>query len=207
MSSRVDEQEVAVADVYAAALLKLAEKQGEGDAVLEELEAISGLLGEHPEFAGFLSSPMVDVEARRVAIDKTFDGNANELLVNTLQVMNRRNRLDLLEALKTAYSRDLDEARKRESVEVTTAVPLTESSRERLRQTVSAMTGRETRLIESVDESLIGGLVVKIGDQKIDSSVARSLTLLRRRFEERASAEVHTFAVSSDANETDEVER
>ena len=100
MSSRVDEQEVAVADVYAAALLELAEKQGEGDAVLEELEAVSSLLEQHPEFAGYLSSPMVDVEARRRAIDKTFEGRANDLLVNTLQVMNRRDRLDLLEALK-----------------------------------------------------------------------------------------------------------
>jgi len=207
MSSRVDEQEVAVADVYASALLKLAERQGDGDAVLEELEAISSLLSDQPEFAGYLSSPMVDVEARRATIDKTFHGRLNELLVNTLQVMNRRNRLDLLEALRAAYSRDLDETRKRESVEVTTAVPLTESLRERLRQAVSKMTGRETRLIESVDEALVGGLVVKIGDQKIDTSVARSLTLLRHKFEERASAEVHAFAAGSDANHTDEVER
>jgi F-type H+-transporting ATPase subunit delta len=207
MSARVDEQEVAVADVYASALLKLAEKRGEGDEVLEELEAIGSLLGDQPEFAAYLSSPMVDVEARRSAIDKTFHGRFNELLVNTLQVMNRRSRLDLLEALRAAYRRDLDEARKRESVEVTTAVPLTEGLREHLRQAVSRMTGRETRLIESVDETLIGGLVVKIGDQKIDTSVARSLTLLRQRFEERASAEVHAFAADSDANETDEVER
>ena len=207
MSSRVDEQEVAVADVYAAALVKLAEMRGESDEVLEELEAISSLLGDQPEFAGYLSSPMVDVEARRSAIDRTFHGRFNDLLVNTLQIMNRRNRLDLLEALRAAYSRDLDEARKRESVEVITAVPLTEGSRERLKRAVSRMTGRETRLIESVDETLIGGLVVKIGDQKIDTSVARSLTLLRQKFEERASVEVHAFTAGSDANETDEVER
>lgn len=207
MSSRVDEQEIAVADVYAAALLKLAERQGEGDAVLEELEAISGLLSEQPEFAGYLSSPMVDVEARSVAIDKTFHGRANEILVNTLQVMNRRNRLGLLEALKEAYSRDLDDARRRESVEVATAVPLTEELRERLRKAVRTMTGRDTRLIESIDESLIGGLVVKVGDEKIDTSVARSLSLLRKKFEERASAEVHAFAAFPDGNKTDEVDR
>jgi len=207
MSPKVDEQEVAVADVYAAALLKLADRRGEGDAMLEELEAISRLLIEQPEFASYLSSPLADVEARRAAIDRTLHGRASDLLVNTLQVMNQRNRLDLLEALTEAYSRDLDAARNRESVEVTTAVPLTESSRERLAQAVSKMTGRETRLIESVDEALIGGLVVKIGDQKIDTSVARTLVLLRQQFEERASAEVHAFAADSDANETDEVER
>lgn len=207
MSSRVDEQEVAVADVYAAALLELAERRGEGDEVLEELGAISSLLKEQPEFADYLSSPMVDVEARRGAIDKTFQGRANDLLVNTLQVMNRRNRLDLLEALQTAYSRGLDDARKRESVEVVTAVPLTESLRERLKQAVRKMTGRDTRLIESVDETLVGGLVVKVGDEKIDTSVARSLSLLKKKFEERARAEVQTLAAYSDANQTDEVDR
>ena len=207
MSSRVDEQEIAVADVYAAALLKLAERQGEGDAVLEELEAISGLLSEQPEFSGYLLSPMVDVAARSAAIDKTFHGRANEILVNTLQVMNRRNRLGLLEALKEAYSRDLDDARGRASVEVVTAVPLTEELRGRLRKAVRTMTGRDARLIETVDESLIGGLVVKVGDEKIDTSVARSLSLLRKQFAERASAEVHAFAAFPDANTTDEVDR
>ena len=207
MASRVDEQEVAVADVYAASLLRLAEQRGQSDVVLEELEAIVDLLAKRPEFAGYLSSPMVDVEARRAAIDKTFQGRASELLVNTLQVMNRRNRLNLLEALETAYSRGLDKARGRESVEVVTAVPLTESLRESLRQAVGKLTGHDARLIESVDESLIGGLVVKIGDEKIDTSVARSLSLLRKRFEERASSEVHAFAAYSDANQTDEVER
>ena len=121
--------------------------------------------------------------------------------------MNRRNRLGLLEALKEAYSRDLDDARGRASVEVVTAVPLTEELRGRLRKAVRTMTGRDARLIETVDESLIGGLVVKVGDEKIDTSVARSLSLLRKQFAERASAEVHAFAAFPDANTTDEVDR
>lgn len=207
MSSRVDEQEVAVADVYAAALLELADRQGEGDVVLEELEAVSEVLATQPDFAEFLSSPLVDIDARRQAIDTVFLGRLNDYVVSTLQVMNRRNRLDLIEALKAAYSRDLDTARRRESVEVTTAVPLTEHLRDRLRKAVSAMTGRKTRLIESVDEALVGGLVVRIGDEKIDTSVARALSLLKKKFEERASEEVHSYPAYSDANTTDEVER
>ena len=86
-------------------------------------------------------------------------------------------------------------------------MPLNDALRQRLRRVVSRMTGRDTRLIEAVDESLVGGLVVRIGDQKIDTSVARGLALLNKRFEERASAEVHAFTASSGANQTDEVER
>ena len=192
MSHRVDEQEIAVADVYAGALLKLAEQRGEGDAVLEELKGVKGLLDTHADFAEFLSNPTVDVNARRIAIDRTLSGRSNELLVNTLQVMNRRDRLDLLPALLVAYERELDLLRERTSVEVVTAVPLSETLRERLAGAIRKMTGHETRLVETVDEDLIGGLVVKIGDRKIDTSVARSLALLAERFNERASAEVQT---------------
>jgi F-type H+-transporting ATPase subunit delta len=210
MASRIDEQEVAVADVYAGALLKLAEQRGEGDAVLEELTAVRDLLDEKDEFAQFLSNPTVDFEARRVAIDRTFHGRANDLLVNALQVMNRRDRLELLPALVVAYQRELDELRRRESVEVTTAVPLSEQLRERLIEAVSKMTGREIRLVESIDEDLIGGLMVKIGDRKIDTSVARALALLTERFNERASAEVQkaqVYVSDSGETQTDEVER
>lgn len=210
MTSRIDEQEVAVADVYAGALLKLAEQRGEGDAVLEELTAIRDLLDEKDEFAQFLSNPTVDFEARRVAIDRTFHGRANDLLVNALQVMNRRDRLELLPALVAAYQRELDELRRRESVEVATAVPLSEQLRERLTEAVGKMTGRRIRLVESIDEDLIGGLVVKIGDRKIDTSVARALALLTERFNERASAEVQkaqVYVSDSGETQTDEVER
>lgn len=193
MSHRVDEQEIAIAEVYAGALLQLAEARGEGDAVLDELVGVKGLLDVHAEFAGYLSNPTVDMDARRVAIDRTMRGRANELLVNTLQVMNRRDRLDLLPALLVAYERELDLLRERESVEVVTAVPLTEALRERLAGVIRKMTGRQTRLVENVDEELIGGLVIKIGDRKIDTSVARALALLAEKFNERASAEVQAL--------------
>jgi len=210
MSSRIDEQEIAVADVYAGALLQLAERRNEGDAVLGELDAIIGLLDEQPQFAGFLSNPTVELEARRSAIERTFRGRANDLLVNTLQVMNRRNRLDLLDALSAAYQRDLDRMRRRQSIEVETAVPLSEELRNRLTRAISELTGSKTRLVEAVEPSLIGGLVVRIGDQKIDTSVARSLALLASRFEERTASEVQrtqAYVADSDANGTDEVER
>ena len=69
------------------------------------------------------------------------------------------------------------------------------------------MTGRDTRLVESVDDSLVGGLVVTIGDEKIDTSVARALSLLKKKFEKRASDEIHASSAYSDAKTTDEVER
>jgi F-type H+-transporting ATPase subunit delta len=190
MQASVDEQEVAVARVYASSLLELAESRGEADEVLEELGGVSALLEEHPDFADFLANPTVESERRREAIERIFRDAANELLVNTLQVMNNRDRLGLVTALAEAYRQELDRLRGRERVEVVSAVPLSDALRSRLRRAVSRLTRGEADLVETVEEKLIGGLVVQVGDQKFDSSVARTLALLGTQLQERMSQEV-----------------
>ena len=73
---------------------------------------------------------------------------------------------------------------------VTSAVPLGADARERLTKAMQARTGKKPQLIERVDESLLGGLVVQVGDEKLDCSVAHRLATLRESFRERASREI-----------------
>jgi F-type H+-transporting ATPase subunit delta len=204
MGARIDDQELAVAGVYAGALLELAARLGREEDTLLELEQMVELLAAEEDFAAFLANPTVPFEQRRATIERTFRDRADDLVVNTLQVMNKRDRLGLLPALAEAYRERLDDRLGREHVEVRTAVPLTEVLRSRLKQVIASMTGRTIRLDETVDESLIGGLVVKIGDEKIDSSVQRSLALLGERLADRSSHEVQStqaYVTDSEATE------
>ena len=77
-------------------------------------------------------------------------------------------------------------------VHVRTATPLTAELREKLTALAARRTGREPYLIETVDESLIGGLVMRIGDEKFDASVATKLKVLRGALSNRASREIHS---------------
>jgi F-type H+-transporting ATPase subunit delta len=189
--ARLDEQELAVAGVYARSLLALAADRAEGEAMELELADLAALLEANPELASYLSSPLVDDEARAATLERAFRGRASELVVNMLQVMNGKGRLRLVPALAEALRLENEHRRGEVDVEVTTAVGLSDDMRRRIAVSASRYAGRTARLVEKVDPRLLGGLVLKIGDRKIDGSLARQIHAAREGLFERASQELH----------------
>lgn len=191
-SAKSSNQEIAIARVYAQALLALAESQGEADSVLEELESMAVEIDKDPAFANFLKSPLVDTQERRQSLDRMFKGSMNETLLDTLQVMNSKGRSGLVRALVEAYSQEYEELRGQVRVAVQSAVPLTDSLRQELRQVVSSLTGKTPKLKESVDPELLGGLVLQVADSRFDTSVFKEIKGLRQQLLDRASQEIQS---------------
>jgi F-type H+-transporting ATPase subunit delta len=187
---RVDDQQLAVASVYSRALLELARENGQEDDLLEEIQGVARVLEENQDLASFFDSPVVDAEARRKVIDQALRGRLSDLLVDALQVLNRKDRLGLLPAVAEGYRRAHRDAKGIIEVAVKSALPLSEPQRAELRRQVTAVTGREAQFVENVDPSILGGLVVQFGDQKIDASVASRLKDLSQRLLERGAREV-----------------
>ncbi len=191
MARKVDDRQLALARVYAESLLDLAEERGAGEDLLEELDSVVMLQERSSDLMAFFSSPLVDESARRGAVEVAFRERASDLLVNTLQVMNNKGRLALLPALAVAYRTALDERRGRVDVAVTTAVGLTDALRLQLIDTLGRVTGREVRLAETVDPETLGGMIVSVGDRKIDYSLATDLRRLDHKLRDRATREIH----------------
>ncbi len=191
MPKRLDEQEIAVARVYARSALALAESEGQAESLLEEIEGLAALVARDASFERFVGSPLVDGKARAGALERALRGRASDLLVNTLQVMNRKGRLQLVPALAEAYRQELEELRGRVEVEVETAVPLGEKQRARLREAIVRFTGRQPDVVERVDPSLLAGMVVRVGDRKVDTSAAKEIRRLEARLMERAADDIH----------------
>lgn len=189
-----DDRTTAVARVYADAMLALAEEGGQADELGEELAALADVYRRDPDFERFVASPLVDAEERQASLERMLRGRASDLLVDSLQVMNRKGRLGLLPAVAQTYRHTLHRRRGRIEVQVASAVDLSEAHREQLRQAIRRRTGHEPVLEVTVDPSLLGGLVVRIGDQKIDASVATQLENLSRTLLTRASREVGSGA-------------
>lgn len=185
----VAEKELAVARVYAASLLELAASSGKLDVISEQLRDVVAYAGKQPEFSAFLTSPMVDASARGAAIEKLFRGRLEDALVSMLQVLNRKERLGLLSALGTVFGELGQERKGVVEVHVRSAAPLTDGARERLRQVTSDFTRKQAHLNEAVDESLVGGLIVRIGDQKFDLSVSSRLHRMYDAFLDRVVRE------------------
>lgn len=186
----VDDIGIAIADVYAKALLKLAGDAGAQSSILEELGGLVVYVNTNGDFESFLTRAAVDAEARRATIEKSMRGRASDMLVDFLQVLNRKDRLALLEQIYVQYRLAYEASQSQVEVTATTAAPLSAGIRESLVAALRNHTGKEPILTEQVDASLIGGMVVHIGDLKIDFSVAKRLRNYRSAFLARASLEI-----------------
>lgn len=184
------ERQAGVAAVWASAIVALAAEAGREDEVRDELDGLVALLDRDPDVEALLASPIVADETKRRLLERALRGRTSDLLVDALQVMRRKGRLDLLRAVAAAYRAEWLRRRHRVEVRVASAVPLGDELREEVRRAAARRSGREPVLVETVEPQLLGGLVVRIGDDKFDGSVATELARPEESLLERASREL-----------------
>jgi F-type H+-transporting ATPase subunit delta len=182
-----------IARVYAEALLEEAQKRDAGRDLAEELDQLLADIAEaDPELRNFLLGGVVSRKIREQAIEKAFAGRVSELLLNFLLVLNAHERLELLGLAVEAYHQLLEERGGQVKVRVRTAAPLDDGQRDRLYLQLKDMTKREPVLDIDVDPSLLGGLVVQVGDYLYDASVRTRLARIRNELIERSSHAIQT---------------
>lgn len=190
--AKLDHNATAVADAYAKTLLDLCLRKDNADRVAEEFADFVELMKKDAAFGDFMTSIAVDEDTRRAVLEKHFRGKMDDLLLSTLQVINRRGRGDLLGLIRERFVYWLGEHRNQVDVRVASAIPLTDALRQKLSAAIQSLTGQSPRILETVDESLLGGLVIRVGDDKLDGSVRRQLRMIYDQMHERASAELHS---------------
>jgi F-type H+-transporting ATPase subunit delta len=171
---------VHIAQPYASALYDLAKEQGQLDAVEADLIAISGLIAESPDFSRFLRSPVITGDVKADAMDTILaKANASLVVANFIKVVARNGRLFTLPVIITTFRTIAAKARGEVSAEVTSATPLSSDQVANLAETLKAKIGKTVTLTQFVDPSLIGGLIVKVGSQMIDSSLKTKLSAMK----------------------------
>jgi len=169
-----------VAAVYARALFDAAGQAGVVEPVRRELDAFADALISSAQLRDVLSDPQVDAAAkRRVVVELTRDGQ--QLVRNTLLLLLDRGRFAVTGDVRVAYDALAAREAARVEVEVTSAVTLTEEDRKKIAARVAEATGRTVDLAERVDPSILGGLVLRVGDVIVDGSVQARIRQLRRR--------------------------
>lgn len=183
-----------LARVYAEALATAALRSGGEAAVTtvgEELNAfVTQVLDAHPAVEAYLVSPVVGRKAKTAALEAALTGHASDLLRGLFAVLARNNRLDLTRGIAAAYRDLLDERAGRVRVRVTTAVDLTDDQKSALVATLTAALNKHPVLDTRVDPSLLGGMVVQLGDRVIDNSVRTRLSNLRTLLLDKGSSYV-----------------
>ena len=167
---------------YARALIGAAKSAGNADLVIEQLGRLCDeYLGGSSELRAAFASPRVDESERVRVIDRIFGDEFEEVLVRFLKVMAGRDRLGYVDAVRKAADEIHDEMMGRVVASIRTAVALDDSARSQISSRLGSLMNKEVRLREAVDPDLIGGMVIRIGDQVFDTSVANQLDKMARR--------------------------
>lgn len=185
MAESFDEQ-LAVADVYAAALFALAGEAQAVEQVRGELEGLAGLLEREPRLAEFLGCGVIDADERAASLERMFRGKVSDLLINTLQIMNAHERAHLLLPLRRAFELRAKRAAGQVEVRATSAVPLSAPQQAEVTRLAAELSGREPLVEYVVDPEILGGLVLQVGDYRYDNSVRQQLRAARSRLLERS---------------------
>jgi F-type H+-transporting ATPase subunit delta len=173
---RMDAGRQHLGSVYAKAILGAAAKEGRAAQVVEELEAlVTDVLDKLPQLEEALRSPRLTHEEREPILDKAFGGKMLPVTLTFLKVLSRHGRLDCLRAIARASRKQLNALENRVEVIVETAHPLSNPLRERIVGRLRELLGCEVMLTTSINEDLLGGLMVRVGDTVYDASLAARL--------------------------------
>jgi len=175
-NEQIDAGRQHLGSVYAKALLGAAEKAGQAEAVVEELESlVSDVLNKLPQLEEALKSPRLAHEERVPILDKAFGGRMSATTLTFLKVVSKHSRLDCLRAIARAARKQLNTLQNRVEVIVETAHPLSNPIRDRIVGRLTELLGRQVLLTTEINPDLLGGLVVRVGDTVYDASLAARL--------------------------------
>ena len=166
---------------YARALFEMAQAEGVVSRVEEELFRLRELLKKNPDLLEFLKDPNVRHEGKRKALSDLFQGRVHPLVLNALITLSDQDRAGRVLQVIEEFSANAASATQKVSGEVTTAIPLDTATLNGLATELSRITGKSVQLFQKVDPSILGGAIIKVGEQIIDGSLRRKLDQIKER--------------------------
>ena len=171
-----------IASRYAKPLLELATEKGSLEAVAHDMNEFSTLCNSNREFVLMLKNPIVGHLKKLAILKKIFTGKVNELTLSIFDIISRKNREQYLPEIAQEFHRQYNVQMGIVEASITTVVPLSAELRKEIDSLVEKITGKKVELTEKIDETIIGGFVLKIGDRQIDDSVSSKLNELKLKF-------------------------
>jgi F-type H+-transporting ATPase subunit delta len=165
---------------YAEAAFEVAQRDGTIESWRSELDAAAAVIGDERAMDA-LANPALPIDQRSTAVASLLKGTASAPVQNLVQLLLRRGRIEELARVAVEFRRLDDRRQGITHATVTSAAPLSQDEIRALTARLEQSTGGRIALATQVDESLLGGLVVRIGDRLIDGSVRGRLERLRNQ--------------------------
>jgi len=160
---------------YAEALFQVARAEETLDRVEEELTRLNKSLDANSELREFLSNPQISSDGKKSALFQIFGGKISPITLHWMNMVVDQGRQRRLPAIIEAFLTLTEDARDKVTAEVITSIPLSEDLAKSLEQELSKITKKRVFLKPMVDDSILGGVIVKIENKVIDGSVKHRL--------------------------------
>lgn len=174
-----------IAARYATAVFDIAKEGKKLPALEKDVDALDAAIGSSAELKALIASPLYSRAQQGdaiTAIAKKMKLSAT--LANTLSLMASKRRLFVVPQLISELRARISEEKGEVTAEVTAAKALTKAQQDKLAKTLKATVGKDVKINMAVDESLIGGLVVKVGSKMVDTSIRSKLAALQNSMKE-----------------------
>ncbi len=174
--------EYRIASRYAKSLLDLAVEKKQLEEVNKDMLMFFETVKENRDLLLMLKSPIITHDKKLAILNKLFAGKVNDLTMAIFQILTKKHREAYLAQIATEFHHQYNVKKGIEEATVTTTFPLSAALRKEFEAVVKKITHKNVELTEKVDDSLIGGFILKIGDRQIDDSVSSKLQALRVEF-------------------------
>jgi F-type H+-transporting ATPase subunit delta len=166
---------------YAKAILDIAQTSGKADAVNNDMKSIVTAVSESADLKDFLTSPIIKIEVKKSALSEIFS-NVEKETNSLFHLLFENKRFEILEAIAIQYNKLFDESNGIEVAKVTTAFPITAELETKVLAKIAEFSNKKITIHNIVDPAIIGGFILRVGDQQYNASVASKLSELKREF-------------------------
>ncbi|MFZ5652522.1 MAG: F0F1 ATP synthase subunit delta [Bacillota bacterium] len=169
----------AVGGRYAEALYQIAVRDNAVDTIEKELSSVEALIRESRDLQKVLYHPRITTDEKKSLLSELLSGKVSGVTMEFLKLLVDRQREQFLSDIVSYFVSLANKARNITEAVVTSAVEMTSDEKQSLAEILNKITGQKVETSYSVDPSLIGGVVVRIGDRVIDGSIRTRLATLR----------------------------
>ena len=178
-----------VGNRYAEALSGSISDDGALEKALENLKSINEAMSLEPELARFFEHPSISSDKKQNVVREICSKlDVEESVSNMMTLLNERGKILFLGKIVEYFENVVDRRLNRTRVQVTSAHPLTSENIDRLKAALNKILGKTILIDTEVDESLIGGIMLRIGDQVADDTIRNRLEILKRTIEKEEVA-------------------
>ncbi len=169
---------------YAKATLNLAKEKGLTDEVNADMLLINNTIDENSDLLIMIKSPIIKSEMKKSALTKIFKNKINGITLGLINLLIENRRLSILPLVASEYIIIYDFLKGVEVAHVTSAVALSKELETKILEKVKQFSPKEISLENTIDPSIIGGFILRIGDKQYDSSISNQLKSLLANFED-----------------------